>query len=365
MHVRVDSVPPPGPSGPRSSVVCAARRCRTRTTSACSRSPAARSSCSSRTRPVPARSSPASPPSRRTPRTGRATDRSSPRRSRSPACTTWPSGTSCFYTRTQATETYQPPGAVALPPGNWGMNYYENGTVVRADPVRDRRDRLRRLGPVAPLRAHEGPRVPRARIPDDRARGELPRRAAATRCRALQCPAFEDDDPTPAKQTITGASTVRLGLHAAEQAARELGNTGDADRWAARRAELEKAIDDRLWSDELRLLRRGASPSRSSSPIRSGRVPLHDLGDPHMTRHAEHLWGLIAPSFSAPRSDRTWHAYEAMSLLALARIYRGQSPDKLRRLRTRTALDRARRRPRPTRSSSARTGACTTARCRR
>lgn len=146
-----------------------------------------------------------------------------------------------FYARVQTSATNPSP---LRPSGNWAMEYYGDG--INGGPIPWEIDETG-LG-IWALQNHA------SFLPSPERRHYLRQvfpaitRAAdfLTTCvdprTGLQCPANEDDNPTPS-ESLHGAETVDLGLRAALAAASTLGVRGpDQTTWRSRLARLDAAI---------------------------------------------------------------------------------------------------------------------------
>ena len=226
-----------------------------------------------------------------------------------------------FYASVQATLLEQPSGSLGVPPGNWSMNYYNDGvnggpipweideTGFGAWTLWDHytftcdRDYLSQVYPAI-------------------------RRAAdfLVACRdpqsGVQCRGTEDDNfAIGQQQTIHGAATTWLALASARDAANVLGFTADALRYQARLDDLGPAIDASLWDDANRNY--GGTYDFGSWIIWPARFHV-DPGDPLHARildHASYLWNGLADAFRAPDPSGPPNArYEGKGLLSLAEL---------------------------------------------
>jgi putative cell wall-binding protein len=205
-----------------------------------------------------------------------------------------------------------------VPPGNWAMNYYADDVVGGPIPYEIDEtgyglwtfwDHYDATGNVENLRAV---------YPAIKAAADF-----LVECKDpqndLQCTAIEDDNPTP-DQTMTGAGPVWLGLKSAAKAARVLGKTADADRWAARRDELGAAIDQELYQN-------GAYGGSNAPTVWP--VCFKDFDSPRLDpSHYEALRDSIASTFRQPTpEDGPSNAglYESKSLISLAKAKKDQS----------------------------------------
>lgn len=141
--------------------------------------------------------------------------------------------------------------------------------------------------------------------------------------------ACEDDNPPrPGQPTMHSAGPVLLAMRSAERAALALGRDSDAARYAARRAELDQAIDsaydagDGAWTDDY------GDGGWAVWPVR-----VKPFGHPRTRAQAELIWQRVKPSFQAPGGSRRRGQYEAKALHALAHFYRRVDPARLERVK--------------------------------
>lgn len=158
------------------------------------------------------------------------------------------------YASLQATITRQPPGGEATPYGNWSQNFYGDGVVAGPSPYE-----IDSTG-LAIWTLWDHFRATKNRVYLYDVYGSMRRAAhyltddAPVGCRdpasGLQCSAHTDGSTTPVRN-LKGAVTAWLGLDAAVKAAKAYGPTEseNAKRWAARRADLGRAIR-RTYLDE-------------------------------------------------------------------------------------------------------------------
>lgn len=222
------------------------------------------------------------------------------------------------------------------PPGNWNMAYYADG--VAGGPIPFQTDTTGLM--VWAIWDHYA-----ATGDKDYLEAVYPaiRRAAdfLAECRdprnGLQCPTFEDDRPfQPDRQTVNGAIPVWLALRSAARAARTLGHTADADRYATRQHELGRAIDRDLYDEEngaYGTARAGFPYSETVWPARftpyadpeTGEVqdrPVveNPLEHPRIRSHLATDAASIEPSFREPEAgELDTGQYEAKALLALGK----------------------------------------------
>jgi hypothetical protein len=141
--------------------------------------------------------------------------------------------------------------------------------------------------------------------------------------------ACEDDNyPHSGQPTMQSAGPALLAMRSAEAAARRLGEMADADRFEARRLELEQAIDQHYQA------KGGAWTSDYGNggwALWPEKVKPYD--DPRSRAQAELDWQAVRPSFRAPAGSRTRGAYEAKALLGMAHLYRATGSPKMRRVR--------------------------------
>lgn len=238
-----------------------------------------------------------------------------------------------FLARTQATETSQPPGGLAVPPGAWPMNMYDTG--ASGGPIPYEYDEV---GFGAWSMWHHWTHT-RDRAYLEQVWPALRRSAELmVRCRdasGLQCRSTEDDSLELFQQrTIGAAMTTQAGLHGAEQAARILGHDADAARYAARRAEIVAAVDATLWEEGPGYY--GGYPGEGVRKVGNYVFwPEFPPGlDPaRVARHADWLWRAFAPSFAAPGGTRTFGFYDGLALLGLGRWAHAHRPALLPELR--------------------------------
>jgi hypothetical protein len=210
-----------------------------------------------------------------------------------------------------------PPGTAPwVPPGNWAMNYYADGTVGGPIPweidetgfgiwtlvdhfdLTSDRSYLRDVYPAVAAGA-------------DFLTG--PGRDPAT---GLTQPASEDDNPGPTYPASMHASgPVLLALRSAIAAATVLGRTDDARRWSPRAAEVLAAIEHRYHA--------GADGQAWTVDYGDGGwalwpVQVDDQSSPRMRAQAVETAKAVAPSFLAPGGTRTIGSYEAKALLGMA-----------------------------------------------
>jgi hypothetical protein len=222
------------------------------------------------------------------------------------------------------------PRSPQVPPGNWAMNYYADGTVGGPVPweidqtgftVWTLWDHYEATGDREYLEAVY-PAIEAAadffveyRDPDT----------------GLQQRAHEDDNAAYT-QTIVGAAPVWLALDCAVRAANELGNSLAAARFDGRKRELGKAIDAHLYDD-------GAYRKDPDVP-RPGGIPVAPFpgvyapvawpvcfrlfDDDRMRTHLEEMWADVAPTFEQPEGgeDGDFGGYELKHLVALAKAWK-------------------------------------------
>jgi hypothetical protein len=229
-----------------------------------------------------------------------------------------------------------------VPAGNWAMNYYADGVVGGPVPWEIDEtgyalwtlwDHYLATGDEAYLR-DVYPAISRA------AEFLVAYRDPET---GLHRKAYEDDNALRS-QTAVGAGPIHLGLDAASAAARELGETADAERWAARRDEVGAGIET-LWGsaeaayvDGRPALRHYADVpyvgrllawfpvviSDAAEPALYWPVGFRSADDERMERHLDSVWDHVRTSFREPvAGDRRAGLYETQGLLALARAWRG------------------------------------------
>ena len=203
-----------------------------------------------------------------------------------------------------------------IPDGNWAMNYYADGVVGGPIPWEIDEtgymlwafwDHVEATGDTTVLE-DVYPAV-------QKAANFLTECTDATG-NGLQCTAFEDDNPQP-RQTIHGAGPVWLGLDSAVKAAEALGETADADTWAARRDELGAAIDEQLYSDGV---------YGGGNGVIVWPVCFKAYDDPRFTEdHYDAIWDRLTPTFAQPEAGtegKVRGLYESKGLLALAKATR-------------------------------------------
>src|SRR5205814_3024305 len=141
-----------------------------------------------------------------------------------------------------------------------------------------------------------------------------PGRDPATR---LTIAASEDDHPNwtyPA--TMHASGPVLLGLRSAVGAADAMGRTADAARWRGRVREVEEAIDSRYHAS--------SNPEAWTDDYGDGGwalwpVEVEAQSSRRMSAQAAVAAARVLPSFDAPAGGPRQGAYEAKTLLGLAR----------------------------------------------
>lgn len=143
--------------------------------------------------------------------------------------------------------------------------------------------------------------------------------------------ACEDDNRgSPGKPTTMHASgPALLAMRSAEDAARELGEGGDLDRYTQRRKELEQAIDEHYSPDGSAWTDGFGDGGWALWPVRVK----HSYGNSRMAAQALATWHAVAPSFLAPHGPRKSGSYESKALLGLAHYYQAVAPGRLGRLK--------------------------------
>jgi hypothetical protein len=146
----------------------------------------------------------------------------------------------------------------------------------------------------------------------------------------LQPPTACEDDfqPRSGQPTMHGVGPALLALRSAADAAQTLGYGDDAQRYRARAAELEQAIDRHYdagggaWAGDYSDGGWALWPER-----------IKPYGDARMRAEAERVWNDLEPSFAAPAGPRQRGGYEAKGLLGLAHLYRAVDPGGLARVK--------------------------------
>ena len=220
------------------------------------------------------------------------------------------------------------------PSGNWAMEYYGDG--INGGPIPWEIDETG-LG-IWALQSHGGylPASQRARY----MRQVFPAitRAAdfLTTCvdprTGLQCPANEDDNPTPS-ESLHGAETVDLGLRSALSAATALGVHGPAQTaWKQRLARLDAAIRA-LYDPGAHSYREGnASGNAYNVSYGDGGwllwpVAFRPYGNPTMIGEATAVRRAMDTSLRSSRGE-----YEAKALLGLSYAWSRPTPAQSREL---------------------------------
>lgn len=219
----------------------------------------------------------------------------------------------------QPTDSSQP----LVPAGNWAMNYYGNG----------------KIGGVIPWEVDETGYMVWAFWDHYQATGDQQylagiypalQRAADFLVNfkdpdnGLQKPAYEDDQFTKS-QTLVGATTTWLAMKAAEKAARELGYSADADRYARRKRELDDAINAELWNRREQAWGfQHLAQAELAWPAR-----FRPWRNPRMQRHLTSAGDKVAPTFQQPNGPNDTNSegrvkglYETKTLIALAKSAR-------------------------------------------
>lgn len=236
-----------------------------------------------------------------------------------------------FYSDTQ--QTLADPDlyltALAVPPGNWGMNYYADGVVGGPIPweidetgyaVWNFWQHYLATGDLEQLRTI---------WPTLSAAADF-LMTCADPLNGLQCLAIEDDNPD-LRQTNVGASSTWMALDAAAAAAKALDEQDAARRYAKRRDELGEAIDRELWINDPGHYGPGALA------VTVWPMCFKPYDHPRMVSHFDRVWSSIAPTFTEPEAGKkAFGLYEAKGVLSLAKAWKGQ-PDKMAMLRD--ALD--------------------------
>lgn len=141
--------------------------------------------------------------------------------------------------------------------------------------------------------------------------------------------ACEDDNfPKPGQPTMHASGPVLLAMRSAEKAARILGRAGDLQRYAARRAELEAAIEENHRAEGGAWTRDFGDGGWALWPIQ---VKPYD--HPRMLAQAELAWERVKPRFEAPGGEVQRGQYEVKALHGMAHLYREVDPDKLWRVK--------------------------------
>jgi hypothetical protein len=141
--------------------------------------------------------------------------------------------------------------------------------------------------------------------------------------------ACEDDNPPKAEQpTMHASGPVLLAMRSAEAAARELGRDGDAVRFAARRAELEQAIDEHYDTGDGAWTAGFGDGGWALWPI-----VVEPYDHPRSRAQAEAAWRGVAPAFQAPDGPRRKGQYEAKALHGLAHFHNAVDPGGMARVK--------------------------------
>lgn len=141
--------------------------------------------------------------------------------------------------------------------------------------------------------------------------------------------ACEDDNPpTPDPATMHSSGPVLLAMRSAERAARELGRTVDAERYAARVAELEQAIDSTYNVDGGAWTGGFGDGGWALWPVR-----VKPYAHPRSQRQGEVAWQRVKPSFQAPDGPKVRGQYEVKALHGLAHLYRATNPELMGRVK--------------------------------
>jgi hypothetical protein len=230
-----------------------------------------------------------------------------------------------FYARVQTSLTNL---SLVRPPGNWAMNYYDDGidggpipweideTGLGAWTLYDHylflggQDAADYLAQVYPAIARAATFLTRCKDPTT----------------GLQCIANEDDNPTPS-QSLHGAGPVYLGLESAIAAAQATGDHSRRTRaWQHRLDQLRQAIDD-LYDPATQSYSSGGAGNAYNVEYGDGGwllwpVQFRPYDDPTMVGEANAVYRSMRQSLASPRGQ-----YEAKGLLGLAYAWQPLSPE--------------------------------------
>jgi hypothetical protein len=140
----------------------------------------------------------------------------------------------------------------------------------------------------------------------------------------LPLPAHEDDNPAFTRG-IQGSVSAILALRAAVGFARDRGATDEADRWAARQAELEQALFATFWDEDDGRFRDGSFKELDASAWALWPCAVFAPGDPRAARQGEALWAELQRTL---KGEKARTGYDAKHVLALAALW---GPDHPRR----------------------------------
>jgi len=203
-----------------------------------------------------------------------------------------------------------------VPPGNWAMNYYADGTV--GGPIPWEIDETG-FG-VWTLVDHWALSGDRGYLEDVypavAAGADFLTGAGRDPSTGLAFPAIEDDNVFPTNPpTMHASGPVLLALRSAAAAATALGRADDATRWSGRATEVLTAIDQRYHA--------GPGGLAWTADYGDGGwalwpVEVEPQTSPRMRAQADAAAASVAPSFLAPVGPRKGGSYEAKALLGLA-----------------------------------------------
>ena len=210
-----------------------------------------------------------------------------------------------------------PPGtAASVPPGNWAMNYYADGTVGGEVPWEIDETGFGTWTLVEHYEMTHDKSYLAKVYPAVKAAADFLAGPGKDPATGLTIKAHEDDNPVATyPPTMHASGPVLLALRSAVIAARALGHRSDESRFQARTAQLEQAMnshyhaagDGRAWSTSFENGGWALWPVVVASP-RSDR----------MKAQAEEVWKEMEAHFEAPNGPITSGSYEATGLLGLA-----------------------------------------------
>jgi hypothetical protein len=242
-----------------------------------------------------------------------------------------------FYARTQSQPDHKIP---RVPMGNWASNYYADGvpgmpyiwweidetsygiwTLFRYYEETGDRSYLEEVYPAIKRAADflTGFRDPKTGKPK---------------------PCFETDIPKK-NQSIRGSQCAYFGLKFAVLAAKAMGDDGSANKWGARRDELERVVHERFYDKKCSRFvlfeeQKGNCEGFGAgweNPLMLWPVGLLDFSGPLAKEAAQNSWESLKPSFTGGRDKGS---YEPFGLLSLAKIWK-HDPEKIELIRQ--ALD--------------------------